>query len=179
MSHKAGLVIACAFLTSPAWAGSHFESALSSCTTINCAGMTIRGLQQANEPFVIQVYAREGECLRLDVSTQTEDTAMLLIATTAGDFATADDTFDFRPILGIDPVPQTGWYTVAISYFDYDDRISRFTLEYGRYPTGSLNCSQATAATAMAPVQMKPFGPTSLKPKLPADQLADESGERD
>ena len=179
MLHKIGLVVASTFLTSAAWAGSHFESTLSSCTTINCAGMTIRGLQQANEPFVIQVYARAGECLRLDVSTQTEDTAMMLISTTAGDFITADDTFELRPILGIDPTPQTGWYTVAISYFDYDDRISRFTLEYGRYPTGSLNCSQATAATAMAPSQMKPFGATSQKPKLPAVPLADAPGQSD
>jgi hypothetical protein len=179
MLHKIGLVIACSFLTAPALAGSHFESARSTCTTINCAGMTIRGLQQANEPFVIQVYARAGECMRLDVSTQTEDTAMMLIATTAGDYATIDDTFETRPIFGLDPVPQTGWYTVAISYFTYDDRISRFTLEYGRYPTGSINCSQATATSAMAPVQLKSLGAPSLKVKQPAVPLAESSGQRD
>ena len=167
-------IIAIAQLTAAtAWAGSHYESALSSCSTINCAGMTIRGIQQANEPFVIQVFAREGECMRLDVSTQTEDTAMVIIATTAGDFLGVDDTFELRPIFGLDPVPATGWYTVAIGYFDYDPRIARFTLEYGRYPSGSINCSQATANQAMAPAQLKPAGVSGFKAKSPATDVSD------
>ena len=171
MLNKFSLVIASVFLTSTAaWAGSHFESALSTCTTINCAGMTIRGIQQSNEPFVIQVFGREGECLRLDVSTQTEDTAFVIISTTTGDFVSADDTFELRPIFGIDPVPATGWYTVAIGYFDYDPRISRFTLEYGRYPSGSINCSQATATQAMTPGSLKPAGAWTQKVKLPPSE---------
>jgi hypothetical protein len=60
------------------------------------------------------------------MSAQTEDTAMVIIATTAGDFLGVDDTFELRPIFGLDPVPATGWYTVAIGYFDYDPRIARF-----------------------------------------------------
>jgi hypothetical protein len=178
MLTRIALVIAFAFLTtSTAWAGSHYESALSSCSTINCAGMTIRGIQQANEPFVIQVFAREGECMRLDVSTQTEDTAMVIIATTAGDFASVDDTFELRPIFGLDPVPATGWYTVAVGYFTYDPRIARFTLEYGRYPTGSINCSQATANQAMAPAQLKSLGVSGFKEKSPATDVSDAAGQ--
>ena len=62
MLNKFGSAIAGVFLTTTAaGAGPHFESALSTCTTINCAGMTIRGIQQANKPFVIQVFGREGE----------------------------------------------------------------------------------------------------------------------
>ena len=70
-------------------------------------------------------------------------------------------------------VPATGWYTVAIGYFDYDPRIARFTLEYGRYPSGSINCSQATANQAMAPAQLKPSGVSGFKAKSPATDVSD------
>lgn len=165
MLRKIGWITAVAFMTTTsAWAGGHFESALSSCTTINCAGMTIRGVHQANEPFVVQVYAREGECLRLDVSTQTEDTALTILAPSVLEFGIVDDTVDTRPIFGLDPVPATGWYTVAISYFEYDPRIARFTLEYGRYRGGNLNCTQATANEAMAPVTLRAPAAAGVKP---------------
>jgi hypothetical protein len=177
MLHKISSFIAMSFLTSTAaWAGSHFESPLSTCTTINCSGMTIRGQQQSSEPFVIQVYAREGECLRLDVSTQTEDTALLIVAPAVPNTGSSDDVVGTRPIFGLDPVPITGWYTIAVSYFTYDPRISRFTLEYGRYNGGNLNCSQATAAQSMAPTQLNgSFGP-SAKVKLPPAETADPAG---
>jgi hypothetical protein len=178
MLSKFGLVTASVFLTSTAaWAGSHFESALSTCTTINCAGMTIRGQHQSNEPFVIQVYAREGECLRLDVSTQTEDTALRIVAPNALESGFSDDVVDTRPIFGLDPVPGTGWYTIAISYFTYDPRIARFTLEYGRYNTGNLNCSQATAAEAMAPIRLEGSVASRAKVKQPATETADSAGQ--
>ena len=177
MSNKIKWILSSALLTSTAaWAGAQYESVLSSCTAINCSGMTIRGIQQSNEPFIIQVFAREGECMRLDVRTQTEDTGLLLIAPAVFDYLYVDDVEDFRPILGVDPIPQTGWYTVAISYFDYDNRISRFTLDYGRYPGGNPNCSQATATSAMAPTQLKLLGDASSKPRLPATASADASG---
>ena len=160
MSNKLGWIVGFTFLTTTsAWAGAHYESALSSCTSINCAGMTIRGIQQENEPFIIQVFAREGECMRLDVSTQTEDTALLIVSTAVFDNLVIDDRdppADLRPVLGLDPVPQTGWYTVAISYFDYSDLFTRFTLEYGRYDGGNPNCSQATESIPMVPAQLKP-----------------------
>ena len=179
MLRQIGSFIALSFLASTAaWAGSHFESPLSTCTTINCAGMTIRGQQQSNEPFVIQVYAREGECLRLDVSTQTEDTALRIVAPAVLDTGSSDDVVGTRPIFGLDPVPGTGWWTVVISYFDYDPRISRFTLEYGRYNGGNLNCSQATATQSMAPARLsRPVAPVT-KDKQPAAETADAAGQR-
>jgi hypothetical protein len=180
MSNKVIWAIASAFLTTTsAWAGANYESGLSSCTTINCAGMTIRGVQQVNDPFFIQVFAREGECLRLDVSTQTEDAAMLITATTVGDFLPVDDVAGLRPVAGIDPVPQTGWYTVAVSYFDYSDLLVRFTLEYGRYNTGNPNCSQATEAIPMAPAQLKPAIDRAFKVSSPAADSSKTTDQRD
>ena len=180
MLNKVQWVIASALLTTTAaWAGAQYESTLSSCTTINCSGMTIRGIQQSAEPFIIQVFARAGECMRLDVSSQTEDTAILLVAPTVDETGFVDDADGARPIFGLDPVPHTGWYTVAISYFIFDERISRFTLEYGRYPGGNLNCSQATATKAMAPSQLTPKGGSVTKDVKPAADSADATGQHD
>jgi hypothetical protein len=121
----------------------------------------------------------QASALRLDVSTQTEDTAMMLISTTAGDFITADDTFELRPILGIDPNPANrlvhgGNQLLRLRRQDLAIHARVWTVS-----DGSLNCSQATAATVMAPSQMKPFGATSQKPKLPAVPLADAPGQSD
>lgn len=145
MSNRIGCVMACALLaTTAAWAGAQYESPMSSCTALNCSGMTIRGIQQSNEPFVIQVYARAGECLRLDIGQQSEDAAMVVLYPSVFYEWYNDDRDhdggDFRPLIGIDPVPWTGWYTVVVSYFDLDDRVTRFTLDYGRYPGGNINC---------------------------------------
>jgi hypothetical protein len=129
---------------------------------INCSGMTLRGIHQNSEPFIIQVYARAGECLRLDVSEQTADLVMAVLAPSVNFGAVVDDrdVGDFRPLVFVDPVPQTGWYTVAISYFDYDTVVARFELEYGRYPTGNENCvpPPATAANSQLEQLGRPSG---------------------
>ena len=62
-----GIVIV-VLTASVAWAGSQIESRVSSCDTTNCSGETIRGTHQAAEPFVTQIFARAGECLRLDLA---------------------------------------------------------------------------------------------------------------
>jgi hypothetical protein len=153
MSMKIGAGVAGALLTaSAAWAGSVFEDTVSTCTGENCGAMTLRGVHQANEPFVIQVFSAEGECLRLDVTTQTQDTALLLSSPSVNANDYIDDRDfdggDLRPLYLLDPVPATGWYTVIISYFDWGPAVSKFTLKYGRYPGGNANCAApATAAT--------------------------------
>ena len=148
-----GCIIAVALIsTSLARAGSIVEAFASSCTGINCAGLTIRGVHQRTEPFLLQVFASEGECLRLDVDGQSDDTAMLLITPSVNFAALSDDRDfdgeDFRPLIAVDPVPWTGWYTVVVSYFDLDNRRVKFNLKYGRYPSGNPNCAQALTATA-------------------------------
>jgi hypothetical protein len=145
MLKKSLLGIAAALVTTTAaWAGPQFESTRSTCTTINCAGMTIRGIIQGPEPFVVQIYARAGECLRLDVSTQTEDLAMTLTGPSVlVGGAIADDRdppSDLRPLIVYNLLDATGWYTVIVSLRDTANVDARFTLEYGRYPGGNPNC---------------------------------------
>jgi len=139
-------------LAGAASAGAVFEDTVSTCTADNCAAITLRGVAQPNEPFVVQVYAAEGECLRLDVDSQTQDTALGLLGPSVfWGFIFDDRDFDggdFRPLAVVDPVPWSGWYTVAISYFDFDNRLSKFTLKYGRYPGGNANCAVPAVAAA-------------------------------
>ncbi len=181
VSHRLGLVMVAGLMTcNLAWAGSQLESTRSSCGVINCAGMTVRGIHQANEPFVVQVYAREGECLRLDIDVQTEDMAILLLSPSVN-FGLLNDDRDFaggdtRPLIATEPIPWTGWYTVVVSYFDLDKRVARFNLNYGRYPAGNLNCQPAPAASAQ---RFQPMGGDLSKAGMPAAGAADDDGQDD
>jgi hypothetical protein len=135
-----------------AWAGPVLEDAVNACTGINCAAMSIRGVHLAREPFLVQVYAAEGECLRLDVDVQSQDMALLLAGPTVNLAGVNDDRDfdggDYRPLLVVDPVPATGWYTVVISYFDVGATVGKFTLKYGRYPGGNPNCPLLAASSS-------------------------------
>jgi hypothetical protein len=168
MKSKLAIVVVGSCLTaSAAWAGSQLEDTVSNCTGINCGAMSIRGVHQTNEPFVIQVFSAEGECLRLDVDTQTQDSALIVLSpsvlSAGGNDDRAED--DTRPLFFQDGMPATGWYTVAISYWDWAPTQVKFILKYGRYPAGNPNC--AAAATA-ASVQLERPAGNPAKPSAPA-----------
>ncbi len=148
MPNKVFLALIAGLLTTNAvWAGSQLETIRSNCVAINCAGTTVRGRIEGAEPFVIQIYAAEGECLRLDVSRQTHDLAMTLIGPSViHGGAVADDRnppTDLRPVIVYNLLETTGWYTVIVSLRDVEDVTARFTLEYGRYPGGNANCFES------------------------------------
>ena len=129
--------------TGVAWAGSQIESRISSCTSINCAGETIRGTHQTTEPFVTQIFARAGECLRLDVTQESEDTALRVVGPTVNvTFGNNNrEAGDTRPLLRLDDLAATGWYTVLVSRQGAGNEVVRFRLDYGRYPGGNPNCT--------------------------------------
>ncbi len=150
-SKLAMAVVGSCVAASAAWAGSQLEDTVSNCTGINCAAMAIRGVHQTNEPFVIQVFAAEGECLRLDVDSQTQDLALALVSPSANAIAGNDDReegVDTRPLFFQDEMPATGWYTVVISYWDWAPTQAKFILKYGRYPAGNPNCAAVAAAAS-------------------------------
>jgi len=146
--------------TGVAWAGAQLESTLSSCSTINCSGMTIRGVHQAREPFVTQIYALRGECMRLEISEQSADTALLVLSPSVlfGQGSDDRDGADDRPLLLLDALPWTGWYTVVVSNERTGNATVRFELEYGRYPGGNANCQAAAAAAGGMPGFQRLYG---------------------
>ena len=149
MITKAILAIAItASATSVAWAGNQIESRISSCTTTNCAGESIRGTHQAAEPFVTQIFARAGECLRLDVTEQSADMALVVVAPVPPAIVRNADrsSGDTRPLVRVDGLDVTGWYTVVIGFEEAGNTVVRFRLDYGRYTAGNINCAPSTAA---------------------------------
>jgi hypothetical protein len=151
MFTRASLGIITTVLTaSAAWAGSQIESRVSSCDTTNCSGETIRGTHQAAEPFVTQIFARAGECLRLDVTEQSADVALLVAAPAVPSIVRNADrgAGDTRPLVMIDEIEWTGWYTVIVGFEDVGNTVVRFRLDYGRYPGGNNNCAAPAAAAA-------------------------------
>lgn len=143
--------VAASIATTVAWAGAQLESRLSSCTTENCAGETIRATHQAAEPFVTQIFARAGECLRLDVTEQTADVALVVVAPVPPAIVRNADrsSGDTRPLVKVDGLDFTGWYTVVVGFEDTGNTVVRFRLDYGRYLGGNANC----AAPATSAVQ--------------------------
>lgn len=175
MFTKAFLMIGSALaVTGAAWAGSQIESRVSACGGPNCAGETIRGTHQATEPFVSQIFARAGECLRLDVTQQSADVGLVVAAPVAPFAASSDDrdAGDTRPLLMLDMLPWTGWYTVVVAFEDVGNTVVRFRLDYGRYPGGNSNC-QAPAAAAAQQFQRLAGEPTQAVPS--ADRVAEAS----
>ncbi len=144
MLTAARCVIAIAILMpfAPGRASSLLTDPLSSCTTINCGAMTLPGNVRQQVPFVVQVFAAEGECLRLDVTMASADLAMVVSSVDPLFYYYNDDraTGANRPLLMIDPVDATGWHTVHINHYSGDAIDASFTLRYGRYPAGSVNC---------------------------------------
>jgi hypothetical protein len=156
-----GVVVGCLGV-SAAWAGSQLEDTVSSCSGINCGAMILRGVHQTNEPFVVQVFATAGDCLRLDVDSQTQDMALTIVAPAASDAVTVDDRddADLRPLFFQNEMPGTGWYTVVVGYYDYAPTQGKFILKYGRYPAGNANCTAVAASDA---AQLKAPSPNPAK----------------
>ena len=140
--------------TSVAFGGSLITDGRNSCIAMNCNSQNISGVSRAEEPFVIQVFAQAGECLRLAVTGQTGDLAMgVFTATPLFHFVDDDSGVNLRPLIKIDPTPNTGFYVVALSHFAGDPVDITFTLRYGRYDAGNVNCFNPTPSSLASVTQ--------------------------
>lgn len=135
-----------------AWAGSYWQDPTSTCTSTNCKSQKLRGVFQKNEPFVIQLFASAGQCLRIEVTRQSADMEMALVSPnpslvpTGVNFIFADDDsgVGLLPLIKVDPTSNTGWYTLVVSRFSPGSGGANFDVRYGRYPTGNPNCSPSS-----------------------------------
>jgi hypothetical protein len=107
-------------------------------------------------PWTIRVFAgsapfNDPECLRLDLThpaPQDEDTSTDLQIVVIDPFGRVfrnnnRSSGDFRPLVKIRNA-QEGWYTVIVQRaFDETGR-TFFTLRYGRYNSGNVNCANPT-----------------------------------
>lgn len=131
------------------------------CTGQNCGSIllngTISGTGAINDPslipWTIQVFARQGECLRLDVIREQVDLVMGVIAPGGAYFFNDDKGGAPCPVcprVVIGDTPTSGWYTVHVSNF-FGQEGSVFTLRYGLYNRGNPNCGDAALVAETIP----------------------------
>lgn len=158
-----------------------FDDTVSTCTAANCSSIRLPGTMMSFPPsagnWVANVFALPGECLRLDVSAQTADLEMVVVAPNGTVYRNDDrSATNARPLVKIASAPRDGWYTVHIAQFNGAAVNADFILLYGRYPGGNPNCSGGTQPFALTPFstqeeELKPdSGATPPPPGFPGAQ---------
>ena len=140
--------LAAGLAVTDAVAGPQIWAPLSTCTTANCGSRVMNGTYQQDSlnnsnPFIMQVFAYAGECVRIDVTTQNTDLEAVLVSPN-GILYRNDDRVpgsDLRPLLKVAPTTVRGWYTLQISRFNGGQPAADFIVAYGRYNLGNFNCS--------------------------------------
>ena len=115
----------------------------------NCASSSISGTVLLSQsfplPWVAQIAAREGECLRIDVTEQGANLEAVLISPSGGFWRNSNGVAGGQgPVLKINYIPQNGWFTLQLSHQDGLPVNADFALAFGRYLTNSDNCLPAT-----------------------------------
>ena len=103
--------------------------------------------------WTVNAFGGAGECLRFDI-TSADPSFRLRLVVISPDGTVYDNgrpaTSDLRPQVKIGTAPTNGWYTVHVA--DFDGRIieGNFSLVYGRYPAGNVNCTEGSGPTTPA-----------------------------
>jgi len=97
-------------------------------------------------PWVAEIAAVEGECLRIDLTVQAVDLEAVLIAPNGAVYRNNNRLVgDLRPLIKVNTVLATGWHTLQISQADGLPVNTDFTLFYGRYTAANVNCVPGTS----------------------------------
>jgi hypothetical protein len=129
-----------------------FDPTVSTSNTINATAVRLDATifaSNATAPFIINLYAERGECLRVDVTTQPADLEMVVVAPEGGVYRNDDRVGDTKPLVQVASAPVTGWYTVHLSHFSGATIEGDLTFMYGRYSAGNANCAQATTPLSL------------------------------
>jgi hypothetical protein len=141
------------------------DPSVSSSSTINASSVRLDGAifrqelptsippatQLISTNWTVDVFGRDGECIRLDVTSPTagigdDDVDFeLSVISPNGLFYRNDDrsASDLRPLVKIAALSD-GWYTVRVANTFGSGRPGNFTLRYGRYRGGNPNCANPT-----------------------------------
>jgi hypothetical protein len=147
----------------PVYAGGEiFDLTVDSCTGPSCnsvaEGATIKSFGPTAGKWIAEVFAASGECMRIFVSAQYADLQAVVVAPNGAVFRDDDGGGSLRPLVKIDPTPNNGWYTVSIGRFAGAADTGNFTVRYGRYNSGNVNCSSPTPPLGSAVILSKPAG---------------------
>jgi len=150
-----------------------FDPSVSSTSTLDGSSIELDGtLHDTNgnpAPWVVEVYAGVGECLRLFVTTTAFDAKITVMAPNGAVYRDDDSGGSLRPLVKIGGAPVQGWYTVQVAHYAGMPQNANFTLLYGRYTAGNVNCANPTS----------PFGRTRSDEALKDPSLAPEQVPKD
>jgi len=134
-----------------------WDNVLDSCTQQNCGAIFINGISDKDAygdsiPFTAQVFADVNECLRLEVTSQSDDMKMVVVSPSGATWRN-DDFYGLRPLVTAH-ADVKGYYTVHINRYNGNqatNTVQLFSLAYGRYVSGTpTNCPSATAPSISA-----------------------------
>ena len=111
---------------------------------------TINDTNGNSQPWTAELYAGSGECLRLFVTSTAFDSKLTVIAPNGQVYRDDDSGGSYRPLVKIASAPITGWYTVQVAQWAGAPTNANFTLLYGRYNAGNLNCVGGTVPVSGA-----------------------------
>jgi hypothetical protein len=138
------LLLACGL----AGATNLFDPSVSSTSVLDGSSIELDGtLHDTNgnaEPWVVEVYAGVGECVRLFVTTTAFDAKLTVVAPNGTVYRDDDGGGMLRPLVKIGSAPVQGWYTVQVAHWSGLPQNANFTLLYGRYTAGNANCTNPT-----------------------------------
>jgi hypothetical protein len=147
------------------WATPIFDPGTSTCTGVNCSSVRIDGVVRETtgevRPWVIELFANPGTCLRAHVTAEGADLKAVLIAPNGNVYRNDDSGLSSCPncpLIKVDPTPGSdqGFYTLQLSHWLGVPVTANFTLLYGLYPSGNPNCA--------SPIQ--PFGAETAEPEV-------------
>ncbi len=131
-----------------------FDPSVSTTTVADGSSVRLDGtLNDTNgnsQPWTAELYAAPGECVRFFVTSTNFDSELTVIAPDGTVFRDDDGGGLQRPLVKIAGAPSQGWYTVQVAHYNGAAMNSNFTLMYGRYSAGNVNCSGGTVPTLSA-----------------------------
>jgi hypothetical protein len=144
--------------TEPLAAAGELMAEKATCTNPDCGASVIPGFingwgatfnpPQANVgPWVAQVFAAKGECLRLRVTAQSTDTEMVVLAANGNAYRNNNSNIapcPTCPLISFKTGSEGGWHTVHVSQKGGMPVSASFTLSYARYDNANPNCAQQT-----------------------------------
>jgi hypothetical protein len=162
-----------------AFAGPIHDPTTSTCTGANCSSVVLGGTllslgTGSAGQWIQEVFARAGQCVRIQVTQETQDLAMTVVAPNGAIYENdqGGGACPNCPNVKIGNAPRTGWYSVNVAHFNGAAVEGSFTLAYGTYPAGNANCAGPTppfSASASAPATTSTarggdIAPTSAPP---------------
>jgi hypothetical protein len=161
-----------------------WDPSLSATTILDGSSIRLDGTILASggvnhQPWTIDVYASQGQCLRLFVGLEDADSELVVVAPNGTVYRNDDvnGAADRRPLVKIPSAPNSGWYTVHVSPFNGAALNYNFALWYGRYSAGNINCAGGTApfsASSAAPTIKDESDVGPIKAPSPNSPISDQ-----